>query len=633
MPSSVDSLSLSQLGSVANQRYDGILFQILSLAKQDDKFVDNLLETISTHANTVINPGRKTPSTFGALSRNLQEMIALGIELDKRYAADYEKRSTKIKSWLAQVGKPDVFLDILNNLNGVGELKHIAHEGPQSNYHRSYHPRESAELAALVIKQIQGDQHRCKEEQVFVNVGFKYHDIIQRDVMTPGLNEIESADMLAHDWINALLDLTTMIAADNKINTDLRAMARGVINDYRKIIPYIVWKMIVSATTMLKTVDGQPTIFAVQNFLENQAGSKKIPVTSLDRLAFTLSLVDSNLPALVALLKTHPQMGLHLPQNVLFLLPSGERNYARIILQVSESEEKQGESTINQTGLLLGQNVRMFSELHDAWKGELKQRMFEIDKEEVDGVDLWNLAIEAARLHNDEQLVTLLRAECNGRTVMDIFIDKLDGEITFAKNQAPEYYRILAENIEINATEFNSLAIDDNVWERHVIYLAELKKHYQSITNAPAKIEFAKILFFFAAHQPGLYLDNKELIKRVEDRMSELSSDERESSDGLSPFMGGRRRLSSTELDKKAQTRARAFSCSESSILNHPRDNRSSSVSSVPAPKINASESSAAQNFRRFLKEVACLPRDNPQIEPPDNSDYSASSTGHEFKR
>jgi hypothetical protein len=480
--------------------------------------------------NPVINPNRGDSFAWQKLSPNVKDAIAIGTALDLEFSAQYKQREKTLINQLISSNLMPAFRQEMNNLNYQGVATHIENENEQGNYHRWYHPIESAAVASQLT-----DNTYLQD---MIKVVFQFHDTIQDYPKTATLNEIESANILVHKMQNAI---------DNFIenNPNMPAGLHQALVEYREMVPYLAWKNIVAATTMIKECDGQPTMFMVQKLIVEDVlvnshlaeKTKLIEKTSLDQVALRISLVDSNLPALN--LKEILGENIPLAQDFLTNPNFNINQQMNTLMQISNKggEEK---ANANQAALLFGNNMRMAPELAEAYNGALKQAKFIYQNKEIDGVAVWNMATEASRSGDQATLDTLLALTSTttltlfdksvipqGSTITDIFTARIGGEIIFASKQAPEYYQVLANKLNDN------INIDSEVFVNHAKRLAQFRDAYPQL-NPSQKKDVAQALFFLAAHQPGVFMsqEHKNYLHNVKnlipERMQEKSQIEKQ---------------------------------------------------------------------------------------------------------
>jgi|GEM_PF-7025285 len=481
---------------------DGILGLLLkenTLAQQAQEIKEQL-----EGKNPVLNPDRETKVTWDKLLSTYQDAMALTIALDRRYSAQYTPVSKNFHESLIALGLTHEIQDTTTDLNNEGESTHVIHEKDSTNYHRSSHTVGCANAAAAVAI--------TPEIKNLVSISFNWHDIVQEYPMIALLNEIESADLLIKKWTEKLETLEKRVNEifDNKE----QKKAFQAIKEYKAILPYIAWKTIVAATTMLKQVsDGQPTLHAVQkNALEKVLQENIIKYTALDQAATLISLVDSNLAAL----NLREAFGNAVPLAEDFLNSKNEFGIATQLKKLFElaglpdapSEEH------NKAGFLFGNNMGIFPELAKDYKGLLSYLKFtshDGEINDIDGVTAWNLLTDASRNGDEATLRRLLTArsradntmprpndnkmpledfiQFNQKTLCDIFIEKIIGEITFASNQHPDVYKTG------NGTNQN---IDAEYSQKHAARLRKLQENYLKLNpDDPARIAVAEALAFF----------------------------------------------------------------------------------------------------------------------------------------
>lgn len=175
-------------------------------------------------------------------------------------------------------------------------------------------------------------------------------------------------------------------------------------------------------------------------------------------------------------MKVHPEMSENLPYN---LMQRGVINSSPDVKKLMFAHPDQPDA-VNQTALFLGQNMRMFSEVHESFfsfSSALTQiQSFSLnnsaDTMNRDGVSLWNEAMHAARMGDNERLEIILEAKINtfkgttpagiapGMTLMDVFMIKLQGEISFANGQGPELIAQAANQRGLDAS-----VLESNAWK------------------------------------------------------------------------------------------------------------------------------------------------------------------------
>jgi hypothetical protein len=313
------------------------------------------------------------------------------------------------------------------------------------------------------------------------------------------------------------------------------------------MLAYECWKSVVSGTTMMKKIDGQPTIFTVQKLVvEDMLGLPTPTTTALDRQTMVMSMVDSNFAGFVKQLQNDSEMKKHLPSSLLGDIPPKIQAILFNPPDTSLDTPITDKTTIDTAGLLYGQNERMFPEIHIAYKAALFQASFDVTEGgeivKKDGVTLWNEAMEAARLGETDKLKELLTATTTNRieikafppgsapstfiekraTLQDIFIHRIGSEIMFARQQGTEMYKLLADKLGLKQPD-----IQYEAWKEHATRLENLRDRYNAC-DPKDRFEVSKALFHIASHQPGVFLDSEKRMENITHAKSELDKQKSE---------------------------------------------------------------------------------------------------------
>lgn len=506
----------------------------------------------------VINPGREKPCTFNALNPEaLKELIVVQIALDLMHSTAYNQ-SIELQE------DDEITQTIDENQARKGVIEHIKSEGTVI-YHGVYHPIESAEVIAPFIDTlVEGKGLSPKKVQLLkqrARALFIQHDRVQhldpanreKDgyalTKLPGFNEFETA-ALSYEERLAAHD----IAYENEIGLAPDDTRIANLRTIRNELAYESWKNIVGGTTMLKAVDGQPTLNTLQILLGEAAytpSDSEAPLVSPEQIealkqnpllmmSLAASAVDSLFPAMLPLIRAHSDMGSNLPFNLM------EEGRIEIPLAIREMifGDPTNSDAVNQTALFLGQNMRMFSEIHESFfvfKSALTQIQsfrgihpdtLAKDVIEQDGVSLWNEAVHAARRGDRDTLKVLLERRIEhfkdnvqelpggitrGMTLADVFINKLGGEISFAKGQGPELIAQAAAQLGLSKP-----CLDVCAWSNHAIALERLKKAYDD--HPLFRVEIALALFQIAGNQPGLYVSSDILLADIQREQDALGA-------------------------------------------------------------------------------------------------------------
>jgi hypothetical protein len=493
-----------------------------------------------------LNPGRPQPFMWDDknLSEEIKNILVISVALDEKYSAAYADIETELKRSITTLQNNQYSIVSLEmNLADKLLTEHVKLETSDVQYHRDPHPKESAVLASKIEIINQNGQKSSPEEQARAASAFAVHDA-EYGEMQEGLNEINSAALLYHAKLTRYSQLQSQIVRDVNLNADIKISALNAINDYISLLPYEAWKTIVAGTTMMKKVDGQPTVFTAQKLgVEVMLGKKAQVGNALDRQTMIMSMIDSNFAAFTKQLQQDAVLSQHLPSSLLTNIPVTVQ--AILFNPKGDSLERltADKTLVDMTGLLYGQNERMFPEIHAAYKAALFKSRFNVANEagqmvSMDGVSLWNKAMEAARNGDMERLDHYLSAGTTaqidiapfpptaaapppilvGSTLQDIFIHRIGGEIQFAKGQGPELYQHLSDKLG-----FKHPDIDYKLWSAHVLQLENLKERYESATPQ-IKVEISKALFHIASHQPGVYLDCDKRLQHIGDAITDLGT-------------------------------------------------------------------------------------------------------------
>jgi hypothetical protein len=501
------------------------------------QLIDGKVETLAKEiyesledSNPVINPGRASPILFNALPANIKELIAVQAALDIIHSANYNKVIQQ------QVGHA-VTKAIDDRQAEDGAIEHIKAEGTVI-YHGVYHPLESAAITAAFVHSLIGDSEVADVLTRRAETLFIHHDRIQNldpanrasgyaTAKIEGFNEFETAGEFfeeRHKLYQAEIDRLTRVGGKQAEIDKLQAM--------QSELAYEAWKFIVCGTTMLKKVDpqtpidGQPTLNTVQVL----AIDRLLPAEVQDALksnflvviSLAASAVDSHFPAALELISEHPEMRSCLP----FDLMKEERGIICISPTVRTLMFADHPDAVNKTALFLGQNMRMFSEIHESFfifKSALTQiQRFSYGDQviESDGVRVWNEAMHAARIGNIDRLKPLLDYKIGepppagikvGMTLADVFIEKLQGEIDFANGQGPELIAAAAKQCGLITPP-----LDVSAWKEHAKALTRLRACYKAEERTPLeRSQIALLLFQIAGNQPGLYVKNERLLANI----------------------------------------------------------------------------------------------------------------------
>lgn len=490
---------------------------------------------------TPLNPGRSPPFTWNNpdLSDNLKSILVIGAVLDEKHSSSYTTAEKTLSQAIANLhNKKYNIVTLETNLADQLLTEHVKRETPEVNYHRDPHPNESAGLAKTITLTTQNGEKSSPEEKARSASAFAIHDA-EYGEPADGINEISSAVLLYQAKMEAYNKLQVEITNDNTLDPHQREQATDAIEHYKQLLAYEAWKSIVSGTTMLKKIDGQPTVFTAQKLaIEPMLGMETKPGNALDRQTMIMSMVDSNFAAFIKQLQTHPEMSGHLPSQLLENISP----HTQAVLFNAAGEPlthvTADQTSVDVTGLLYGQNERMFPEIHAAYKAALFKSNFHINGKDINGVVLWNQAMEAARTNDTDTLKKLLTAGTTaqidipafppgatppppilaGSTLQDIFIHRIGSEMNFAKGQGPELYQALA-----NALGFERPDIQYDVWREHVKTLENLRDRYQA-SDPNQRFEIAQTLFHIASHQPGVYLDRDKRIENIETALNGLDN-------------------------------------------------------------------------------------------------------------
>lgn len=504
------------------------LFEKLFTKEVEAKFRE--IKASLLEENPILNPDRQPPLKWNeklpgddsftkdknaALERE-RNLIMMTMAMDAVYAPQYKEKQGLIAKINEQSG-------IMSSLAVQGRVEHIENEDKKANYHRGYHPQESAK-AAVKVADLIAKENRDAIKGV-VAAAFEHHDIDQGHVKVDGVNEIKSANRLAANWEDKLNAFQEKNAQNPKPD-----LSQADIEEYKNLTAYAAWKTVVAGTTMMKMLDGQPTIHVAQQLIEQQMGWKK-QETILDDASFIMSMVDSNLPALAHALKTDEDLGPYLPDQFL-----REDSMASGLIELCGTNDG---VKIAEAGLAFGQNGRMFPEIHVTYGAALTKAVFDNG---MDGVTAWNQAVVAARKGDNEELKKLLSATMTaevpvfmanplqkGSTLMDIFIHRIGSELMFSKGQGPEYYQQVASTS--GNLDLGKLGLNENVWKEHLGRLERLRDTYNKYSanegedeknndkNQEAKFKLAETFFHLVGNQPGVFLKKDETLQKIEERM------------------------------------------------------------------------------------------------------------------
>lgn len=519
-----ESLDLSNLWE---EKPVGILHALLGQKKSTNTLSKQILDALKV-SNPIVNPNAfssgRNEMRWQELHPSYQDAIALTTTLDCEYSANFVVHEKKLLHELNQANLLPQFIRLMEELKNRGEIMHIKNELLTSNYHRFYHVLDSAEVAAGIMENA--------IDKCWISNIFYFHDIVQRDIRTPILNEIESSNIFLTELAALFSELTDLIDADNK-------NLMTAVKDFIQYLPYIAFKTIVSATAMIKDCDGQPTIFATaKTIIEVELRSSKklqpqldkIVTTQLDKISLVLSLVDSNMPTLKLADIVKVPLAVDFFRNEQDLYPSSISEALEVLFR-SYEVSLDNITQLNQVGLLFGQNTRMFPELAEAYKEfnpALIQAQFCFKDKTgsflaLNGVSAWNMATEAARVNDTDTLTALINAKIikdfqlrdgtkflkKQATLIDIFINRLDGEINFANQQGPEYYSLLAINYGMQ------MSISTQIWKIHASKLKIMRTKYLTKFSEADKLNFGKAIFFLASHQPAVFLEHSGRIVRL----------------------------------------------------------------------------------------------------------------------
>ena len=539
----IDMLAAIRANTSHKDFLDGLLTeQVQELAKK----IYDLLKA----KDTILNPGRKTTVSFNmpppppkeniGIPESIKELIAVQAALDVIYSAKYNK-AIRLQS-----GDP-----ITRRIDEIqeqqGAIEHIKAEGTVI-YHGVYHPLESSAVTADFVQEMMGGTVAQAELDVLKRRAatlFVHHDRVQNldaankptayaKAKMEGFNEVETAGDFFEErsrlYTEAIVKLEQTPGNEEQI---------AKLKEMQEVLAYEAWKFIVGGTTMLKKVDGQLTlntlqVLAIDVALDPTAQPDQdpalvvAPVITAEQMtamkanyivaaSLAASAVDSHFPAMLGLIKAHPDMGANLPST--FISP--------VVRDIMFAEPDDADK-VNQTALFLGQNMRMFSEIHEAFFnfGSALTQIQSFDPKFIegkDGVALWNAAMHAARMGDQVALKKLLDTQIEhfkgaappgisvGMTLVDVFMAKIGGEIDFANGQGPE--------LIVDAAKQRKLAvppIDVEAWKNHAKALVHLKAAYDTPDASPAlKSQIAMTLFQIAGNQLGLYLKNEVLLENI----------------------------------------------------------------------------------------------------------------------
>ncbi|MDR3478422.1 MAG: hypothetical protein P4M14_10365 [Gammaproteobacteria bacterium] len=485
-----------------------------------------------------LNPGRAQPFTWSHkdLSDNVKDILSISVVLDDKFASRYTSVETKLRESIAALNNNKY--NIVNLEMSLADqllTEHVKRETTDVQYHRDPHPKESAVLASKIEMINLNGQKSSPEEKARAASAFAVHDA-EYGEMADGLNEINSAALLYQAKMESYTAFQSAIANDNTLSEANRDAAIDAIEQYKNMIAYEAWKTIVAGTTMLKKIDGQPTIFTAQKLgVDAMLGKKPEAGNALDRQTMIMSMVDSNFAAFIKQLQQDAVMGQYLPSSLLQNTPPDIQAILFNPKGANLESLSVDRTVVDTAGLLYGQNERMFPEIHAAYKAALFKSSFDVRDEtgqviRMDGVTLWNKTMEAARKGDAELLDKYLSVGTNvqidipafppgatpppsivaGSTLQDIFIHRIGGEIQFAKGQGPELYQKLADNLG-----FEHPDIAYKVWSDHAVQLENLRDRYNA-NSTEKRFEISKALFHIASHQPGVYLDADKRLQHIE---------------------------------------------------------------------------------------------------------------------
>ena len=476
----------------------------------------------------------------------LRDILVISVALDMKHSSDYTNREKKLSDAINALENNEKYNIVKLELELADKslIEHIKRETKDVQYHRDPHPNESAGISKeIVIRSKQGEVLSTFEERARSASAFAIHDA-EYGEHVDGLNEINSAALHYQAKIDAYDKLLGDISQDDTLDQAKKENAIQAIEEYKKSLAYEAWKSIVAGTTMLKRIDGQPTVFVAQKLaVEEILQTPMVHGNALDRQTMVMSMVDSNFAAFIKQLQNDPKFKNHLPSSLLRSIP--EHVQAILFNPKDEPLNKLSanvdKTTIDTAGLLYGQNERMFPEIHALYKAALYQSKFDIIENEKivtkNGVVLWNEAMEAARVGDNDKLARLLEAGSTevinippfpanaepppsipeGSTLQDIFIHRIGSEINFAKQQGTELYKNLADKLG-----FEHPDIDYDAWNKHAVRLANLRDRYNDPkTN---KLEVSKALFHIASHQPGVFLDCDKCLGNIDKALKEMDN-------------------------------------------------------------------------------------------------------------
>ncbi|MDR3491970.1 MAG: hypothetical protein P4M12_08020 [Gammaproteobacteria bacterium] len=466
MPESRSSINIQLLDTYKKVTGEDWPFDALFTAEIKEK-VKNKFNYFE-NANPVLNPGREKKVTWKDEANNILEFNRADFEKQKLMIAIGCVLDEEMDTHLIQEANNIINMSDENKINKSvtdGLITHIANKEKTVAYHDVYHPTEFAKVMLTL-----GDKLGA--------IVAAFHDIDQRFVKHSGVNEIKSAARLAKH-LESEYGINSIIAQK------------------------IAWKTIVGGTTMMKGVDGQPTLYVAQQLISPSKND------TLAETTLKLSLADSHMPTLVPFLKTKPDV-FHLPSQILDV---EEKEILYNKLDMHENE-------IDAAAMAIGQNIRMFSELNASYNGALSQVNFNVNGNKIEGITAWNNAIQAARAGDDAELKFYLTAPSNtdihvtnpdgllkaGSTLVDLFANRINSEIGFARGQGAELIKNAAQ-LHGCESRFNLDVMNPNAWPEHA---NRMEGKFKSL-DADSLKTLAIIFFKIAARQPGVYLAQEQM--------------------------------------------------------------------------------------------------------------------------